>query len=234
MPGDPNLITTTIMSSATQTTIPKPEEYQRLQLDPFKPILTLSRSITRPYQPSDADALAEKANSPLIARNMRNAFPSPYTCDDAKSWIQLATTTTSDNAVKHAFLPDPSVYLNYAIVSPKDGSFLGGIGLRPLTDIEHRTFELGYWLAEDAWGQGIMSELVQKFVGWAFHTFPDLLRLEANVYDYNIKSSRVLASAGFRQDGIRRSAGAKDGKIFDMLVFGMIGSDVQAENYDYQ
>lgn len=38
----------------------------------------------------------------------------------------------------------------------------GGIGLHPQHDIQRKNAELGYWLAETYWGQGIITEAIKK------------------------------------------------------------------------
>lgn len=172
------------------------------------PILTLPNCLIRPYHPTDASQLATAADNPLIACNMRNTFPSPYTLDSANGWITLATAS-------------PPI-LNFAIVGPDGKTFLGGIGLRSLTDIECRTMEVGYWIAEAAWGRGLATEALTAFSRWTFETFGEVLRLEAGVFAPNGASSRVLEKAGFTHEGTRRRAIFKNGKVLDIRIYGLL------------
>jgi RimJ/RimL family protein N-acetyltransferase len=130
---------------------------------------------------------------------MRNLFPHPY--------IPIATTR----------LP----LRNFAITQP-DGAYVGGIGLKPLVDLESRTMEIGYWMGEAHWGAGIMTEAVVAFSRWSFETTPELLRLEAGVFGGNEGSMAVLRKAGYIFEGRRRNAVFKNGKVLDIHMFALL------------
>ncbi|KAH8910623.1 acyl-CoA N-acyltransferase [Coniochaeta sp. PMI_546] len=179
------------------------------------PILTLPNCLIRAYHPVDAEQMALAANSPLIAKNMRNTFPSPYTLDSANYWINLSTST-------------PPIR-NFAIYSPDAQTFLGGIGLRPLEDVECRTYEIGYWIAPAAWGRGLATEALKAFSRWAFETFGDLLRLEAGVFATNEASGKVLSKAGFVHEGTRRRAIWKNGEVLDIRIYGLLREECLGE-----
>jgi RimJ/RimL family protein N-acetyltransferase len=155
----------------------------------------------------DAPSIAREANNPLIAQWMRNLFPHPYTLLDAESWISIATTR----------LP----LRDFAITRP-DGTYVGGIGLKPLADVESRTMEIGYWIGEAHWGAGIMTEAVVAFSRWSFETIPELLRLEACVFGGNEGSMVVLRKAGYTFEGRRRNAVFKNGKVLDFHIFALL------------
>ncbi|KAK3337251.1 acyl-CoA N-acyltransferase [Cercophora scortea] len=183
------------------------------------PILTLPKCIITPYTPQDAPAIQHLANNPKIAQNMRNVFPSPYTLADAEAWIAIAN---SQNPIR-----------DFTIRIPDDddptGSstrFVGAIGLKPFTDIEARTMEIGYWLGEPYWGKSIMTEALRGFTRWAFENNPNLLRLEAGVFEFNEGSARVLARAGFTYEGCRRNAAFKDGKVFGIKLFSFLREEL--------
>lgn len=193
--------------------IPPPEHTTQVEQTPT-PILLLTSCLIRPYTPTDAPATSLAANSPLISRYMRNTFPSPYTLASAENWIRIATT--------------PPV-LNYAIMSPDNSTFYGGIGLQPRTDVESRTMEIGYWIGEDAWGRGIATEAVREFSRWAFQDIKELLRVEASVFDGNMGSCRVLEKCGYKHEGTRRRAVCKDGVVMDIRVYGLLREECLSE-----
>ncbi|KAJ7363039.1 acyl-CoA N-acyltransferase [Mycena albidolilacea] len=178
----------------------------RAQFESPMPILTLSRSIIRPYHVLDAPSIAREANNPLIAQWMRNLFPHPYTLLDAESWIPIATKR----------LP----LRNFAITRP-DGTYVGGIGLKPLADVELRRMEIGYWMGEAHWGAGIMTEAVIAFSRWSFETIPELLRLEAGVFGGNEGSMVVLRKA-ITFEGLRHNVVFKNGKVLDIHMFALL------------
>ncbi|WP_394802161.1 GNAT family N-acetyltransferase [Pontibacter ruber] len=45
-----------------------------------------------------------------------------------------------------------------------NGEAAGGIGLHPQPDIYRKNAELGYWLAEPYWGNGIISRAIPQMV----------------------------------------------------------------------
>jgi RimJ/RimL family protein N-acetyltransferase len=103
----------------------------------------------REWQSSDKYSLAENANNIHIWNNLRNYFPHPYTVKDGKTFIQR---------VKNK--PKPAT--NLAIVV--DEKAVGGVGIVLRTDVERITAELGYWLGENYWNKGIMTEAVKQDV----------------------------------------------------------------------
>ncbi|KAI1452052.1 acyl-CoA N-acyltransferase [Annulohypoxylon moriforme] len=180
------------------------------QLEPA-PIVKTDKCYIRSYIPSDTTAAAEAANHPEISQYMRNRFPYPYTLEHAEFWVDFAMKG------------DPMV--NFAIIAP-DGSFAGAIGLMPRDDAEYRSWEIGYWVAMKYWGKGIATSALRGFSVWAFENFPDLLRLEARVFEGNDGSMKVLERVGYIKEGVRRKAICKKGKIMDQHVYGLLKEEV--------
>lgn len=155
--------------------------------------------------------MAVAANSPDIARYMRNTFPSPYTLDSARQMIELASAPASG-----------SPRLHFGIFSPDGQLHLGGIGLKPGRDVECRTYEVGYWITPAAWGRGLATAALTAFSRWVFETFPEVLRLAACVYGNNDRSCRVLVKVGFVHEGTRRRAVWKNGEVLDLKEYGLL------------
>lgn len=102
----------------------------------------------RHWQPSDAESLVKYANNANIARYMRDAFPHPYTKADGDNFIQFAMQKLPASI--------------FAITV--DDLAIGGIGLHPQNDIYRLNAELGYWLGEPFWGQGIITNAISQIV----------------------------------------------------------------------
>ena len=79
----------------------------------------------------------------------------------------------------------------YAITA--EDQVIGSIGAFRQGNIHSRTAELGYYLAEAYWGQGIMTDAIRQICGLIFET-TDILRIYAEPFAYNIGSR--TASAG--------------------------------------
>jgi [ribosomal protein S5]-alanine N-acetyltransferase len=165
----------------------------------------LSRSTLRPWLPGDEESLVRHANNRKLWRNLRDAFPHPYSLADAQHWIQIA---------------NPSLPItNFAIVV--EGAAVGGIGLVLKDDVFRRSGEIGYWLGEEFWGCGIVTEAVRTVTEYAFATF-DLCRVYAGVFEWNPASMRVLEKAGYEFECRLRKSVTKDGETIDELIYAVV------------
>ena len=164
--------------------------------------LVLQRSTIRPWRLNDAESLAKHANNRRVWLALRDAFPHPYTADDGNKFLQNATTAqpTTDFCIE------------------VHGAAVGGIGIRLGQDVHRHTAEVGYWLAEDFWERGIMSETVAAFTNFCFENFP-LRRIYAEPFSNNPASARVLEKTSFVLEGRLRNNVIKDGKILDSLLY---------------
>ena len=164
--------------------------------------IDLGSFVLRPYRSADAGSLRAAADNPKIAANLRDAFPSPYTAADAREFI--TSVVDQDPAQRFAIARDDTV--------------IGGIGLHPQAAEHRRCAEIGFFLAEPEWGQGIMTKVVAAIVDYGFATF-DLERIYATVFECNPASRRVLEKAGFDHEGTLRRAVVKDDRIMDMDMY---------------
>lgn len=159
----------------------------------------------RAWQSDDVEALLRHANNRHIWRNLRDRFPHPYTPADAASWLHHTTENPHEP--------------NFAIEVA--GEAVGGIGLILGQDIDRRSAEIGYWLSEQFWGQGIITDAVRALTEYGFATF-DLCRIWANVFAWNPGSMRVLEKAGFVREGLLRRAATKEGQTIDMVLYALV------------
>ena len=164
--------------------------------------LTRSTTTIRMWRSDDAPALARNANNQKIWINVRDRFPSPYTIDDAESWV------------RHCARAMPAT--DFAI--EVDGEAAGGIGVVLHDDVERVSAELGFWLGETFWGRGVMTAAVSLFVPWAFERY-SLTRIYAHVFEFNVASMRVLEKAGYTREGILKKSVIKDGQVLDQVLY---------------
>ncbi|KAI1369487.1 acetyltransferase [Xylaria arbuscula] len=181
-------------------------------------ILATEKVYLRRYEASDAEAMSSAANDPELAKYLRSRFPSPYTLSDAESFIAHCASLPAEHA------------LTFGMFTLESGEVAGTVSLEPPKGdpIYHGTRELGYWVARKFWGRGIMTDAVRALTRWAFANVPDLLRVEATVFEGNEASARVLAKVGFTKEGTRRLAIVKDGKQMSEDMYGLIRTDVEA------
>jgi len=164
--------------------------------------------ILRPFRMSDAASLVRHANNPKIAARVRDRFPNPYTAENARQFLTAVAQRTADSP-------------EFGLAIEVDGQAVGGIGIVRGVDIERVSAELGYWLSEEYWGRGIVTEAIRKFAPWVMERY-GLTRLHADCFTDNPASSRVLEKAGFTRESTKRRAAIKMGEIKDMHVYVML------------
>ena len=142
--------------------------------------LVLERCTIRPWRLNDAESLARHANNRKVWLALRDQFPHPYTTEDARKFLKQRSV----RAGRQCFV----LRLTSAAV--------GGIGIHLGIDVHRHTAELGYWLGEEFWGRGIMTEAVGAFTDFCFDRF-SLRRIYAEPFANNPASARVLEKAGF-------------------------------------
>ncbi|MFD3449722.1 GNAT family N-acetyltransferase [Microbacteriaceae bacterium 4G12] len=84
---------------------------------------------------------------------------------------------------------------------------------------------IGYFLAEEYWGQGIASEAVQEVVKFLFED-AYINRIQAEVMPANEISKKVLIKNGFIKEGLLRQATLWSGKgIVDLEIYSILRGD---------
>lgn len=161
----------------------------------------------RRWKYSDADCIVKYANNLKIANNLRNAFPCPYTIDDAKLYVNNCICSSEENQCTRAIVVD--------------GEAAGSIGVFIKDDVYCKSGEIGYWLAEPFWGNGIVSEAIKQICHFVFQNY-DIIRIFAEPYAHNTGSRKALEKAGFELEGILKKSVYKNDKIFDSCIYALI------------
>lgn len=156
----------------------------------------------RPFTTNDLESLVKYANNPKIAANMTDKFPHPYTKENGKMFIEMATKNIPANIL--------AIDIN--------GEACGGIGIHPQEDVHRKNAELGYWLGEPFWGNGIIPEAIIQMVEYGFMNF-DINRIFARPYGTNSASQRVLEKAGFSLEARLEKTLYKNGEYKDELIY---------------
>ena len=150
----------------------------------------VERCTIRPWRLDDAESLARHANNRKIWLGVRDLFPHPYTIQDAHEFLQR--TINEQPAMKFCI--------------EIEGAAVGGIGVHPGQDVHRHTATVGYWLGEEFWGRGIMTEALTVVTDFCFENFP-LRRISAEVFANNPASARVLEkAASFSKDASRTTS----------------------------
>ncbi len=158
--------------------------------------------VLRPFRGEDAGFYSRYANNCNIWKFMRDEFPHPYTYNHAVEYIN------------DVCIPNKGYY--FAI--DYQGTAIGDIHIAKQTDILRLSGFLGYWIAEEFWGKGFVTEAVKTITGHAFDNL-GLIRVFARVFANNTGSIRVLEKAGYEREGYFKNAIIKEGVILDQLQY---------------
>ncbi|NLE36195.1 MAG: GNAT family N-acetyltransferase [Bacteroidales bacterium] len=159
----------------------------------------------RKFRRSDKFRMAEIADNEKVAVNLRDAFPSPYTVEDAQKFISMCLKQ------------DP--YEVFAI--EYEGEYVGNIGLHRQDDVYRKTAELGYFIGEPYWNKGITTRAVNLICDYGFREL-DIIKIFSGVFSFNTASQKVLEKCGFALEAVLKSAVIKNGKIFDEYRYAKI------------
>lgn len=143
-------------------------------------IFETDRFILRPWSESDAGCLYHFAKNPKIG--------------PIAGWPPHESVEDSLNIIKTVF----SKRETYAVVL--DDVPIGCVGLLFHPDCNHYwgegSAELGYWIAEPYWGQGLAVEASEIIINHAFDDL-DVEKIYASYRIENAQSKRVLEKLGF-------------------------------------
>ena len=137
--------------------------------------------ILRPWKESDAECLYHFAKNPKIGPIA--GWPPHKSVEDSLNIIKTVFSKRETYAITLDNVPVGCVGL---LIHP-DGNHYWGDG----------SAELGYWIAEEYWGQGLVVEASIPIMNHAFDDL-DIQRIYASYRLENDQSKRVLEKLGFK------------------------------------
>ena len=100
---------------------------------------------------------------------------------------------------------------------------IGVIGYHPI-DWRNRKTALGYWLAPEAMGRGLMTSACRTMIGHGFREL-GLVRMEIRCATQNRLSRAIPERLGFKEEGIARRAEWLYDHFVDLVIYAMLASD---------
>lgn len=146
--------------------------------------LHTKRLILRPWQESDAEALYKYAKNPNVG--------------PIAGWQPHTSIENSREIIKSIL----SAAESYAVVLKETGEAVGSVGIMTAkSEIHSATMtadecEIGYWIGEAYWGQGLIPEAVNELLRYAFEDL-QMTTVWCGYFDGNEKSKRVQEKCGF-------------------------------------
>jgi RimJ/RimL family protein N-acetyltransferase len=172
------------------------------------PDLVTERLVLRDLRAGDAAAVAAGAGDRRVAAYLIQV-PSPYPIALARRWVAHRIDWWTDRRG-----------VTFAVTLPEEPDMLlGTVSLRCY--VRDRRAELGYWLAQPAWGHGFATEAAQAAVDFGFREL-DLVRVYAQVLADNRASLRVLDKLGMVNEGIKRQHVLKARRLHDVVLYGLL------------
>ncbi|MBK5461929.1 GNAT family N-acetyltransferase [Peribacillus sp. TH27] len=104
-----------------------------------------------------------------------------------------------------------------------NGKLVGMIGLHYI-DWKNKATSIGYFLSEEAQGNGIITKSVSSLVNYLFKEL-DLNRIEIQVAVNNLKSITIPRRLGFVQEGIKRDGQWLYDHYEDIITFSLLKND---------
>lgn len=144
------------------------------------------RLLLRPLRPDDGPEIASKIDNFEISKNLARV-PFPYHLSDAEDFLDWAASLDHRSAFR-------------VIALKQQPGVLIGIISYDWNEDKNRA-ELGYWLEQEHWGRGLMTEAAQAMVKLAF-TVSGLEGLSSCYFNENPASGKVLEHAGFVVTGV--------------------------------
>ena len=107
----------------------------------------------RGLEKSDNQQIAKLINNKRIWDNLKDYIPYPYDVKDADEFI--------------SFTKEQSPITSFGIMV-NENELCGVISLIPQTDVYRMNAEIGYWIGEKYWGQGIASKAIELVTKYGF------------------------------------------------------------------
>ena len=146
--------------------------------------LQTKRLILRGWRESDTESLYRYAQNPHIG--------------PIAGWQPHTSIEDSREIIKNVLSADET----YAVVLKQTGEAVGSIGLMTSkseihsVEMTENEGEIGFWIGEPFWGQGLIPEAVNELLRHAFEDV-GLAEVWCGYYDGNEKSKRVQEKCGF-------------------------------------
>lgn len=173
----------------------------------MKDYIYTDRLILRPFKIEDAKSVTKICNNIKLYENTLN-LPHPYTMDDGIEWIKFLIE-----------FKDEERLITLAITDKVSSELLGCISAE-ISKI-HKHAEVGYWLGEEYWNKGIMTEALRALIDYLFNEIK-LKRIFGQCIVSNKASGKVMEKAGMKYEGQFPNHLYKNGKFLDINNYGIV------------
>ncbi len=174
-----------------------------LDFSPF-PTLETERLILRQIGDDDVHSLFEMRADPIVMQHIDR--PLAKTIDDAQKLIDIIKGLLAKNEG-----------ITWAITLKGNTKMIGTFGFWRILKEHYRT-EIGYLLHKDYWGKGLMQEVMDIGIAYAFNTLK-VHTIEANINPDNKASLKLAERNGFVREAYFKDIYYSNGKFIDTTIY---------------
>jgi ribosomal-protein-alanine N-acetyltransferase len=120
-----------------------------------------------------------------------------------------------------AIVLDDHMFIGYVIFRDASGSVTRGAPKRRSPIVR---YAIGIVLLPEHRGKGYGTDAQRQLVDYLFRT-STVHRIEASTEAGNVAEQRALEKVGFRQEGVARAAGYRNGHWVDGVLYGILRDD---------
>ncbi|HEX6994679.1 MAG TPA: GNAT family protein [Gammaproteobacteria bacterium] len=146
--------------------------------------------------------------------------------EQLRPWMPWVDTTRSVDDIK-AFiattLSQVATDNGFHTAIRAHGRIVGIIGVHRI-DWANKSTSLGYWLAQDAQGKGIMTRACTAYIDYLFGEL-QLHRIEIHCATENLRSRAIPERLGFASEGIARDAEWVNDRFVSHVVYSLLSSE---------
>lgn len=179
-------------------------------MERIEPLPIAPGVVLRPFGPSDLEELTE-----TVLANREHLVP----------WMPWAEGYTLADCAAYLDRKRAQVEAGELFEGPivLDGRIVGVAGFHGL-DRVNQSSSIGYWLAAEVVGRGLMTRTVRALLDQAFGTW-GLHRVVIEAVVDNARSRAVAERVGFREEALLREAKLIRGRFEDAVLYTMLASD---------
>jgi ribosomal-protein-alanine N-acetyltransferase len=181
--------------------------------------LRTERLVLRAFREDDLQFVFDHFSDPDVSRFLYDHEP-PTTIKEGEDILKWCMDSGSKDHIRWCIEIGKG---SGKVVGGKEGDIGRPIGTCGFHwyDPLNNSAEIGYDLAREFWGQGLMAEALRSMLAFGFDVL-QLNRVYAYVYPKNQRSVQLLAGIGFSHEGVIREKHLFRGKYYDHSLYSLL------------
>lgn len=182
--------------------------------------LETKRLIIREHKESDLIDLHDLISNEKVMFYIQDI--KTKTIDESKENLNVSIEESNSNNRDKYFL---------AIIEKKTNRYIGEIGVtRLLKSEDGDVLELGYFIKEEFWGQGLVFEAAKPLISYCF-TELNTLKIEAGCIKENSGSEKIMKKLGMIKEAEFLSHSLIGSKLYDRVEYRLLKTEWEKLNY---